>query len=54
MLPFTELMYLLDEDRYEETAAVTPGTRTVSISGTQVRDDYLSRGTRLPGVVHAA
>jgi sulfate adenylyltransferase len=48
MLPFTELVYLPDEDRYEETAAVTAGTRTVSISGTQVRDDYLRRGNRLP------
>ena len=49
MLPFTELVYLPDEDRYEEAAALTPGTRTVSISGSQVRDDYLSRGKRLPG-----
>jgi len=48
MLPFTELVYLPGEDRYEETAAVAAGTRTVSISGTQVRDDYLSRGRRLP------
>jgi sulfate adenylyltransferase len=48
MLPFTELVYLPGEDRYEETAAVAAGTRTVSISGTQVRDEYLSRGTRLP------
>jgi sulfate adenylyltransferase len=48
MVPFTELVYRPDDDRYEEADAIKPGTRTLSISGTQVRDDYLRRGTRLP------
>jgi sulfate adenylyltransferase len=48
MVPFTELVYLPDEDRYEEAGAIKPGTLTLSISGTQLRDDYLNRGKRPP------
>ncbi|MET0622004.1 MAG: bifunctional sulfate adenylyltransferase/adenylylsulfate kinase [Pyrinomonadaceae bacterium] len=48
-LPFSEMVYLPDEDRYEEVARVTPQTRTASISGTQVRDEFLRRGRTLPG-----
>jgi len=48
MLPFKELVYLPDEDRYEERDAVPPGARVTAISGTEVRDDYLGRGRRLP------
>lgn len=47
-LPFHELVYLPDEDRYEQTSRLAPGTRTASISGTQVRDDYLNQGRLLP------
>lgn len=47
-LPFQELVYLLDEERYEETSRVPAGARTANISGTQVRDDYLARGKPLP------
>ena len=47
-LPFSEMVYLADEDRYEETARVKPQTRTISISGTQVREQYLQRGRTLP------
>ena len=49
MVPFRELVYLPDEDRYEEISRVAPGTRTASLSGTQVRRDYLERGRPLPG-----
>jgi sulfate adenylyltransferase len=49
MVPFSELVYLPDEDRYEETSKVKPGVRTASISGTQVRDQYLNAGRPLPG-----
>jgi len=49
MVPFRELVYLPDEDRYEEDARIPPGTRTASISGTAVRRDYLERGRPLPG-----
>jgi sulfate adenylyltransferase len=47
-VPFHELVYLPDEGRYEEVSKVAPGTNISSISGTQVRDDYLNRGRRLP------
>ena len=45
---FKELIYLADEDRYEEGPKVPEGARIFSISGTQVRDDYLARGKTLP------
>ena len=48
MIPFTELVYLPDEERYEEITRVTSGTRTASISGNQVRDEYLRAGRTLP------
>jgi sulfate adenylyltransferase len=48
MVPFHELTYLPDEDRYEELSKVKSGVRTATISGTQVRDDYLNRGRSLP------
>jgi sulfate adenylyltransferase len=48
MMPFTELVYLPDEDRYEETSRIAPGMKTAAISGTQVREDYLNRGRLLP------
>jgi len=48
MIPFEELVYLPDEDRYVEGKDVPPGARTLNISGTQVRDDYLAKGKLLP------
>lgn len=48
MVPFRELVYLPDEDRYEEVSRIPAGTRTASISGTQVREQYLNRGRKLP------
>jgi sulfate adenylyltransferase len=48
MVPFQELLYLPDEDRYEEVHHIAVGTRTAAISGTQVRDEYLNRGRSLP------
>jgi sulfate adenylyltransferase len=49
MIPFKELVYLPDEDRYEERDQVPAGTRVASISGTEVRMDYLGNGKKLPG-----
>jgi sulfate adenylyltransferase len=46
-VPFQEMVYLPDEDRYEE-ADRAAGRRTLAISGTQVRNDYLARGRALP------
>jgi sulfate adenylyltransferase len=48
MVPFKELVYLPDEDRYEEVSKIPPGTTTASISGTQVRENYLNKGRLLP------
>ncbi len=48
MVPFHELVYLSDEDRYEEATRVPADAITRSISGTQVRDDYLAAGVPLP------
>ncbi len=45
---FQELVYLVDEDRYEEKSKIPPGARTASISGTQVREEYLAKGKPLP------
>lgn len=48
MVPFTELLYLPDENRYEEGPKVAEGTPTLNISGTQVREEYLFKGKLLP------
>jgi sulfate adenylyltransferase len=48
MIPFEELVYLPDEDRYVEGKDVPAGAKTLNISGTQVRDDYLTKGKLLP------
>ncbi len=46
-IPFQEMVYLPDEDRYEELSKVE-GARYFSISGTEVRDEYLEDGKALP------
>ncbi len=48
-VPFREFLYLPDEGRYEEVSRIAPGTHTASISGTQMRENYLNRGKTLPG-----
>ena len=48
MVPFSELVYLPDEDRYEETSKLPEGAKTANISGTQVREQYLGKGQLLP------
>jgi len=49
MVPFEMLVYLPDEDRYVEEKDIPKGAKTLNISGTQVRDDYLAKGKLLPG-----
>jgi sulfate adenylyltransferase len=49
VLPFSEFVYLPEEDRYEETSRISIDATTVSLSGTQVRENYLEEGTLLPG-----
>jgi sulfate adenylyltransferase len=48
VVPFAELVYLPEEGRYEEVSSVPADTPTLSISGTQVRESYLSSGIDLP------
>ncbi|MFW5748059.1 MAG: bifunctional sulfate adenylyltransferase/adenylylsulfate kinase [Chloroflexota bacterium] len=48
VVPFKMVVYLADEDRYEEVSNIPEGARTLQISGTQVREDYLGKGVALP------
>ena len=48
ILTFDEMVYMPDEERYEEVKSVQQRKPTLSISGTQVRDDYLAQGKSLP------
>ncbi len=48
MVPFKMMVYLPDEDRFEEDSKVPQGAKVATISGTQVRDDYLAQGKYLP------
>jgi sulfate adenylyltransferase len=48
VVPFRMLVYLPDEARYEEVSKIGPEARTASISGTQVREEYLHNGKDLP------
>jgi len=48
VVPFRELVYLPEEGRYEEVSKIPVNTRTTTISGTQLREDYLSNGRKLP------
>ncbi len=45
---FKRLVYMVDEDRYEEVSKIPEGTPTASISGTEVREEYLNNGKSLP------
>ncbi len=48
VVPFRALVYLPEEGRYEEISKVPPDADTASISGTQVREEYLNNGKKLP------
>jgi len=48
MVPFQMMVYLEDEERYEEISKVTETAKTLKLSGTQVREDYLGQGKALP------
>ena len=47
-VPFAEMVYLEDEDRYEEGSKLPDDAKVRKISGTQVREDYLGKGVPLP------
>jgi len=48
VLPFSEFVYLPDEDRYEEVQKVGAHVATAQLSGTLVRDWYRNGGSELP------
>lgn len=48
VVPFRELVYLPGQDRYEDASSIPHGAATASISGTQLRQDYLRNGKALP------
>ncbi len=48
MVPFLWMVYLPDEDRYVPVDQVPEGVRVNTISGTEVREEYLAKGKLLP------
>ncbi|HEX5885945.1 MAG TPA: bifunctional sulfate adenylyltransferase/adenylylsulfate kinase [Pyrinomonadaceae bacterium] len=47
-ITFEELVYIPEDERYEEISRVPKQRRALTLSGTQVRDDYLAKGEPLP------
>lgn len=47
MICFEEMVFVPDEDRYLETSKAA-GRQTLTLSGTQIREDYLGKSRRLP------
>jgi sulfate adenylyltransferase len=48
VVSFDEMIYLPDENRYEEKSKTTANAKTFALSGTQIREDYLYQGKALP------
>src|SRR3990172_5213146 len=48
MVPFKELVYLEVEAQYVEAGQEPEGAKVLTLSGTQVREDYLAKGLYLP------
>jgi sulfate adenylyltransferase len=48
MVPFKWLVYLPETNEYVEAGKTPEGAKVLTISGTQVRDDYLAKGKLLP------
>lgn len=48
ILSFQEFSYLPDAGKYEELDKIPAGSKTFSLSGTQIREDYLGAGKELP------
>ncbi len=48
MVPFQWMVYLPDDEQYRPVDQVPEGAKVNTISGTQVREDYLSKGKLLP------
>jgi len=48
-LSFRDLVYLPEQERYEEVSRIADDVPRVSLSGTSVREEYLDKGKPLPG-----
>jgi sulfate adenylyltransferase len=48
VLPFGEVVYVPEEDRYEEVSKLPGERRTLALSGVQMRSEYLQNGKALP------
>ena len=48
IVPFKEMMYLPEEDRYEEASRISDGARAVSVSGARLREEFLNGGETPP------
>ena len=48
MVPFLWMVYLPDDEKYVPVDQVPEGAKVNTISGTQVREDYLAQGKLLP------
>jgi sulfate adenylyltransferase len=48
MVPFLWMVYLPDDEKYVPVDQVPEGAKVNTISGTQVREDYLAKGMLLP------
>jgi sulfate adenylyltransferase len=48
MVPFKRMVYIQNEDRFEEMDRLPVDAIIKTISGTEVRDDYLAQGKLLP------
>jgi sulfate adenylyltransferase len=48
MVPFQMVVYLEDQERYVEMGKELEGAKVLTLSGTQVREDYLAQGKYLP------
>ena len=54
VVPFDNMVYLEDEQRYAPESEVAPGTKTLNISGTQVRGGVFGAGSPASGLVYPA
>ncbi len=48
VVPFNEVVYLPEQDQYVEVMNVPTDTRQLSLSGSEIREQYLNRGRQLP------
>ena len=48
MIPFKELVYLEEQERYVEQGQEPKNAKVLALSGTQIREDYLAKGHYLP------